>query len=356
LSAFAVAFVVIEGVSSTALFFYEGSLLPSHIFPSSYVTKYDELLGWMYTPNSTVEGVFGPGTRVTINSQSFRAESDYALDVPAGKIRVLCSGDSFAFGSEVTDQATWCYQLMRIDPRLETINLGVGGYGVDQSYLRYKRDGRPFQHDVHLFTFITEDFRRMRNEQFGFYGKPTLHLEEGVLTVKNVPVFRQSYLVRFLTNLSNQSGRLRSIELGKGVLRRIWNPSTQQGVMSDDEVRSLAVRVIEELQRLNREKQSVLVLVYLPIATDYYNTSSDTWRRHFSSAARERGIPFLDLVENFRSLPPEKVEHFYIRPWDGHLSPTGNQYVAKLIYDRFLGIPQIAKKFPKKTFARGSVH
>jgi hypothetical protein len=163
-------------------------------------------------------------------------------------------------------------------------------------------------------------------------------------------------LVRFLTNLSNQSGRLRSIELGKGVLRRIWNPSTQQGVMSDDEVRSLAVRVIEELQRLNREKQSVLVLVYLPIATDYYNTSSDTWRRHFSSAARERGIPFLDLVENFRSLPPEKVEHFYIRPWDGHLSPTGNQYVAKLIYDRFLGIPQIAKKFPKKTFARGSVH
>jgi hypothetical protein len=352
----AVAFVVIEGASSTTLFFYEGSFLPSQIFPSSYVTKYDELLGWTYTPNSTVEGIFGPGTRVTINSQSFRAQSDYALNVPAGKIRVLCSGDSFAFGSEVTDQATWCYQLMRINPRLESINLGVGGYGVDQSYLRYKRDGRPFQHDIHLFTFITEDFRRMRNDRFGFYGKPTLHLEEGVLTVKNVPVFRQSYLVRFLTNLSNQSGRLRSIELGKGLLRRISNPSTQQGVASDEEVRSIALRVIEELQRLNREKHSVLVLVYLPIATDYYNTSSDNWRGHFSSAARERGIPFLDLVENFRSLPPEKVEHFYIRPWDGHLSPTGNQYVAKLIYDRFLGIPQIAKKFPKKTFARGSVH
>ena len=344
LAACVIGFIVIEGASSAALFFYEGSILPPQVFPSNYVTRYDEHLGWTHNPKSVVEGIFGPGTRVTINSQSFRAESDYSLNVPAGKLRVICSGDSFAFGSEVTDRATWCHQLTLLDQRIETINMGVGGYGVDQAYLRFQRDGRPFAHDIHLFTFITEDFRRMRNKQFGFYGKPTLQLEQGRLIVKDVPVFKQSYPVRFLANLSNQIGRLRSMELGNALLKRVWNSSTPEQA-SEDEVRSVTLRVLEELQRLNQEKQSVLVLVYLPIPTDYYKGTSNEWRRYLRRATAKRGIHFFDLVENFRALPPEEVENLYIRPWEGHFSPRGNRYVAKLLYDELLTVPQIAEKF-----------
>ena len=127
IAACAVSFVVIEGASSAVLFLYDGFVPPSGLFPSNYVTRYDELLGWTNAPDSRVEGTFGPGTHVTINSQSFRGESNFSLKVPSGKVRIVCSGDSFTFGSEVSDQDTWCNQLTRIDPRLETINMGKGG-------------------------------------------------------------------------------------------------------------------------------------------------------------------------------------------------------------------------------------
>ena len=46
LAACVIGFVVIEGASSAALFFYGGSILPPQVFSSNYVTRYDELLGW----------------------------------------------------------------------------------------------------------------------------------------------------------------------------------------------------------------------------------------------------------------------------------------------------------------------
>jgi hypothetical protein len=64
------------------------------------------------------------------------------------------------------------------------------------------------------------------------------------------------------------------------------------------------------------------------------------------TARRDMGkLAFLDVVEKFRSLPPEEVESLYVRPWDGHLSPKGNEYVAKVLYERLVSIPQIAEKF-----------
>jgi hypothetical protein len=115
--------------------------------------------------------------------------------------------------------------------------------------------------------------------------------------------------------------------------------------MTDDEVRSMAVRVFEELQRLNRERQSVLVLVYLPIATDYYKRDSNVWRRYVKNAAYERRIPFLDVVEKFRSLEPEEVEELYVRSWSGHFSPRGNEYVAAFLREQLAMIPQLAGRF-----------
>ena len=61
-----------------------------------------------------------------------------------------------------------------LDPRLETLNMGQGGYGVDQAYLWYKRDAAKFEHQVHLLAFITDDFVRMQSDRFRGYGKPVI--------------------------------------------------------------------------------------------------------------------------------------------------------------------------------------
>ncbi len=61
--------------------------------------------------------------------------------------RAVAIGCSFTLGAEVEAQDTWEAQLERLSPDLEIANLGVGGYGLDQALLRFRRDGVPLHPD-----------------------------------------------------------------------------------------------------------------------------------------------------------------------------------------------------------------
>ena len=78
---------------------------------------------------------------------------------------------------------TWCDQLATRDPRVEPVNLGQGGYGADQAYLRYLRDTKTLDHQVQLFAFIDDDFKRMQSSTFLGIDKPVLMLDNGYLTM-----------------------------------------------------------------------------------------------------------------------------------------------------------------------------
>ncbi len=58
-----------------------------------------------------------------------------------GVRRAVAIGCSYTGGDEVEGSDTWAAQLERFHPDLEVANLGVGGYGLDQSLLRFRRDG-----------------------------------------------------------------------------------------------------------------------------------------------------------------------------------------------------------------------
>ena len=110
-------------------------------YESQAATSYfvlDPELGWSVGP-----GGHGP----TYNSDGRgvrRASGREYPDLPApGVVRIVTVGDSFTHGDEVADQETWQAELERLDPRLEVLNLGVGGYGTDQAFLRWRRDGAP---------------------------------------------------------------------------------------------------------------------------------------------------------------------------------------------------------------------
>lgn len=106
---------------------------------------------------------------------------------------MICSGDSFTLGYGVRDDETWCHQLMQLDDRLETVNMGQGGYGFDQAYLWFRRDGVRLAHHVQVFAFISDDFRRMERVEFIGYAKPVLRVVGDSLRVDNVPVPRRGY-------------------------------------------------------------------------------------------------------------------------------------------------------------------
>lgn len=61
--------------------------------------------------------------------------------------RILLIGCSFTRGDEVPADQTWAHLLGVARPDVELANLGMGGFGIDQAYLRFRRDGLPLDPD-----------------------------------------------------------------------------------------------------------------------------------------------------------------------------------------------------------------
>src|SRR5271165_6751316 len=186
LAATLVLLLVLEGIASI-YYAFRGAFATPPVAESLY-TEYDRELGWVSLPNVYLPNMYGPGKYLRTDSQRFRDNADFAPIVPYGKARIICSGDSFTFGFGVDNDHTWPQLLATRTPNLETVNMGQGGYGADQAYLWYKRDGVKLDHDIQVFAFIVDDFRRMQALTFIGYGKPMLVVENGQLVTKNVPV------------------------------------------------------------------------------------------------------------------------------------------------------------------------
>lgn len=55
--------------------------------------------------------------------------------------------------------------------------MGRAGYGIDQAYLWYPRDGMRLEHDALIFAFISEDFRRAALPSCKGYPKRRLRVQ-----------------------------------------------------------------------------------------------------------------------------------------------------------------------------------
>lgn len=127
--------------------------------------------------------------------RSARPDTAFAR-VPARR-RVAVVGDSFTFGLEVPFEAAWPAQLERLlGDDVQVLNFGVDGYGLDQAYLRYRRDVAAWRAEIAVLGMIDDDVHRtmcvyafLCFSGFGMpFGKPRLVLEGPGLTPLNLPL------------------------------------------------------------------------------------------------------------------------------------------------------------------------
>jgi hypothetical protein len=326
-------FVTIEGFSSVILFIIE-TFTPRHLPEASHV-KYDKLLGWVNIPDIYIKD-YGPGIYFRTNSQGFRNNEDFTEKVPSGKIRVICSGDSHTLGVDVDNENTWCQLLASLDTRLQTVNMGQGGYGIDQSYLWYMRDGRKLDHDIHIFAFIEDNFRRAKNKTFWGYQKPVFKLENDKLIVDNVPVPLYKPYVPKMTLAYQATGGLRVYSLLKRIKKETGIQIISPG--DDEQIRKISLKIFESLEQANREKGSTLVALYIPISSDY--TKEVPWRKFLSVELAKRDIIFIDLTDDVKKQP---VHLMFV----GHYTVYGNKWLASTIYEKLLSFPEIKNKLSK---------
>lgn len=335
---------MIEGLCSLGLLFTDFFVSSDSPLTERSHTTYDAELGWVSQPSTSIADLYGPGRSITTNSQGFRGHREYPKEVPSGKIRIICSGDSFTLGYGVGDEDTWCAQLEANNPGLEVINMGQGGYGLDQSYLWYSRDGRTLDHQVHVFAIIYEDLNRMCYDSFLGYGKPILKYDGERLISENVPVPRRQFYVPWLTQNTHLFYELRT----SIALTRVFGLDSTRILdrkLTTSEAMKITHRAIDAMHQGDLEHKSRLVVVWLPTELEHTPSENlDLVRTRMMNRWRSRGILTIDLIDEFRKLPARRVPPLFFSGEGvdpllaGHYTEQGCSYVAKKLEDAFRSI------------------
>jgi len=133
--------------------------------PDSY-GRFDARLGWSIGRSaSTIDD----GILFRSNDGGFRADREYDREPTVGIRRVAAFGDSFVHCDEVNYEDCWTRRLEQSWDRAEVLNFGIPGGAPDQGWLRYERDGRPYQPCAVLIGFQVENVHRVVNRYRPYY-------------------------------------------------------------------------------------------------------------------------------------------------------------------------------------------
>jgi hypothetical protein len=310
-------------------------------------TEYDSLLGWKNTPHVSLKDFYGPDRDLTINAQGFRARHDLSPLVPDGMRRLFCVGDSFTLGFGVDDGDTWCAQLHALVPGLETVNMGQGGYGLDQAFLWYRRDAAAFEHQFVVVAFIARDFERMRYAELGGYGKPRLGLLGDSLVVEGVPVPRTSHerrgWIRYRNALKSAIYQLKVLGVADRLAAKIGNRRPQREAAPSATELEVGRLLMSELAATVSARGAKLTAVYLPRRGDYRSDQARAWKDLMRTESARGGWKFLDLTDELRSEDWETARTFFVGaevPFPfaaGHYSARGNRWVAEKMLEHLEG-------------------
>lgn len=311
---------------------------------------FDARYGWTNVPGTKWEG------RVALHTNSIgaRGAKEFGDAPPEGARRVVCLGDSFTYGSEVADGEDWPTVIDRRAPELEVINLGVGGWALDQAYLRWQDVGRGLEPDaVVLGLFLGSVGRHVNRYRPLLYPqdsnplvKPRFRLEGGELVLVPQPyssrleVYRALEAGTLLDTLAPHeywagdaptvpwSNLSRLLACRRADLRRrapvIWSDPESEPVR-------VTVALLERMTQEARASGAEVVTLIFPGKGDWVHKVAEGWERGvywrtLRDALDRRAIPYIDLFPVLRAAGG--VRDLYR---EVHLSPAGNRAVADAV-------------------------
>lgn len=324
-------------------------------FREEFHCKHDPEIGWTHIPGKHIEDFYGPGRHITIDPLGFRGTERDIDKARKGRKRVVCLGDSFTLGYGVDDDETFPARLAALNPAVQTVNMGQGGYSVGQCYLWYRRDGAPLKPDVVVFAYITGDMFRMANiRTVNGYAMPKFQLKDGRIDVGGQPLPDKlepgaplAAAGRLADFLAEKSALVRTMAAAVGRRRRaIKLPADPR-----PHLLKLSFALFAQLRMEASRQGTAVALVQLPtlreledpVSAKDYRTVSETARKFASS----QGIPFLDLFDAFLKDGRADESLFLDERWR-HYSEKGNALAARRI-DVFLsksvpGYPTAGKR------------
>ena len=182
--------IFLAGVLLSLTLLELGARVLSNVLGMSPYMTYDAQLGWIAKLNSIKEHRDRNkqfDVTYEINESGFRGPK-YPLARDDNLYRIVVLGDSTGFGWGVDLANTFATILDRELDDTEVINLSLSGYGIDQSYLRFVREGIGYKPDLVILQVSHNDFEEIMHPFFNQKPKPHfLKSAAGAPTLTNVP-------------------------------------------------------------------------------------------------------------------------------------------------------------------------
>lgn len=296
--------------------------------PARSAVVHSTAYGWQLRPSWTQRD----GTRFTTDAARCRTQPPPG---PPDAPRVLVLGDSIAFGTGVADEETFAHRLG--SRGLTVANFAVPGWGIDQSLLRFEREGLAFRPSVvALNVCIANDLADGMLPAYLYdpdWPKPFFTAEDGTLRLHDAHVHRstarrawrrfweQSHLLSLL--VSPPSGPL---EAGAAHAAH-WQARRKRAVRDEEEALRLALLQVRRLHARAAGGGARLVVLLHPDRTAFEGRTD--WTAVLAEALRAEGIEAIDLRDRYRAGAWTYAD--LTLDGLGHLSRRGHQVVADLL-------------------------
>lgn len=277
----------------------------------------DPELFWSLRPG--FRGEF-QGRAVTINALGLRGP-EVQLPKPPGRRRVVCFGDSIAFGFGVGDGETYATRLAEAlaGRGVDAVNAGVTGYTSHQVLGLLRRVAPVVQADVATFCVGWNDGNeRSLNDRDYARRVGTLQAVEGALD--------HVYVYRFAKGLYLRTEARRVRRGGKAVTaaERGGDPTGKGARVPVAQYRENLAAIVEEC----RARGIRPVFIPLPMRKRKGDPSFESpYPAALVEAGRRLGVLVLDIGELASGAPVERNEDGFIDQI--HLSPSGHERLAR---------------------------
>lgn len=325
-----------------------------------YLTTFDKTLGWEPKPNTKgiAKNRLGKEWQWSFDEFGVRRNSKFKTSLSP---YIATFGDSFTFGAEVNDDNTWEYYLSILLQRY-VANYGVGGYGTDQALLRYKEKlHEGLRPSFAIFGIYEENFKRVLNRFRPFYKtytglklgfKPRAYLDQSnnlsfLPSALNQEIWDRSQLIGliessreddFWANYRPRKEFPFSANIFRAAYLRICEfhsviPTcnfSREPDWNSPNIRSIMKALISEFvsSSINHNVQPVILFLSFGKHSPYSSFVAEIREEYHT-----QDISVIDIAE--ANLDLSKVR---IKPNAGHLSPYGNEVVAKYIRQYFPGV------------------
>lgn len=368
-----VASVLVGLVLSELALRVSGLWVGRHTDTMFAVMDYDARFGWKMKPSvhENVSFVDVENIPVRANSLGFWDE-EFKLAKDPQKQRVEFLGDSFTWGMGVKEQERFSNQLSAIEPRFESLNFGMPGFGTDQELLLWQSLAKDYRPEVVVLTVYQNDYsdntfviRSGRRKPFFEWKEGSPHTlkaldsnasdfwRDGIYneaappyeSLYARPVERRSRVMHWLVKYSDLA------RLGYTLMRRA-NETGEPTVVAQVESPRKTTNAITDLPRTQQVEVGLMDVLLQQFASEVKgsgakfvvilagnpNMNFDVQKQKLHDA----GIAFIDATTDVLStkMPPGTNPYF---PYNKHWTREAHRAVAEMLKDVLVQQPPETK-------------